>query len=98
MTSGYVHTTFSELERPCHKAQGCSGILGPGLPGVTFFLSQHKHLGSGTHGEEATGYKARSIELGVLASRQAGAGWGESAMQQGSWLQSAQSLPIIALS
>ena len=91
-------TIFYELGRPCNQTQGCSGALGPSLPGVTFFLSQPKHLGSGTHGGETTGYKPRSIGLGVLDARQARAGQGESAVQQGSWLQSAQSIPIIALS
>lgn len=91
-------TSFYELGRPYNQTQGCSGVLGPRLPGVAFFLSQNKHLGSGTHGGEATVYKPRSIGLGVLAARQARAGQSESAVQQGSWLQSAQSIPIIELS
>ena len=69
-------TTFYELGRPCNQTQGCSGVLGPSLPGVTSFLSQPKHLGSGTQGGEATGYKPRSIGLGVLAARQGPLGWG----------------------
>lgn len=91
-------TSFMSWGGPTTRPRAAQGISWAQASWGCFLSLPNKHLGSGTHGGEATGYKPRSIGLGVLAARQARAGQSESAVQQGSWLQSTQSIPIIELS